>query len=65
MFEGNHPAWVTQEVWDIVQQVRQNRRRPAKMNQQNKYSGLVVCTDCGSTTVLHRMHTMKSTWNLT
>ncbi|MEW3585204.1 recombinase family protein, partial [[Clostridium] symbiosum] len=63
VFEGTHPALVTQEVWDIVQRVRQNRRRPTKMNEQNKYSGLVVCADCGSTMVLHRAHTMKPTWN--
>ena len=42
MFEGTHPALVTQEVWDIVQLMWQNRRHPTKMNEQNKYSGLVV-----------------------
>lgn len=63
IFEGTHPALVTQEVWDIVQRVRQNRCRPTKMNEQNKYSGLVVCADCGATMVLHRAHTMKPTWN--
>ena len=63
VFEGTHPALVTQEVWDIVQRVRQNRHRPTKMDELNKYSGLVVCADCGSTMVLHRAHTMKPTWN--
>ena len=63
VFEGTHPALVTREVWDIVQRVRQNRRRPTKMNEQNKYSALVVCADCGATMVLHRAHTMKPTWN--
>ena len=63
MSEGTHPTLVTREVWDIVQQVRQNRRRPTKMNEQNKYSGLVACADCGSTMVLHRAHTMKPTWS--
>ncbi len=63
VFERTHPALVTQEVWNIVQRVRQNRRRPTKMNEQNKYSGLVVCADCGATMVLHRAHTMKPTWN--
>ena len=33
VFEGTHPALVTQEVWDIVQRVRQNRRRTTKMNE--------------------------------
>ena len=63
VFEGTHPALVTQEICGIVQRVRQNRRRPTKMQEQNKYSGLVVCADCGSTMVLHRAHTMKPTWN--
>lgn len=63
VFEGTHPALVTQEIWDIVQRVRQNKRRPTKMKEQDKYSGLVVCADCGATMVLHRAHTMKPTWN--
>ena len=63
VFEGTHPALVTQAVWDIVQRVRQNKRRRTKMDEQNKYSGLVICADCGTTMVLHRAHTMKPTWN--
>ena len=63
VFEGTHPALVTQEIWNIVQRVRQNKRRPTKMKEQDKYSGLVVCADCGATMVLHRAHTMKPTWN--
>lgn len=63
VFEGTHPALVTKEVWDIVQRVRRNRRRPTKLEEQNKYSGLVVCADCGTTMVLHRTHTMKPEWN--
>ena len=63
VFEGTHPALITQEVWDIVQRVRQNRKRPTKMEELNKYSGLVICADCGSTMVLHRAHTMKPTQN--
>ena len=63
VFEGTHPALITREVWDIVQRVRQNRKRPTKMEELNKYSGLVICADCGSTMVLHRAHTMKPTQN--
>ena len=29
VFEGTHPALITREVWDIVQRVRQNRKRPS------------------------------------
>ena len=63
VFEGMHPTLVTQEIWDIVQRVRQNKRRPTKMKEQDKYSGLVVCADCGATIVLQRAHMMKPTWN--
>ncbi len=63
VFEGTHQALIAREVWDIVQRVRQNRKRPTKMEELNKYSGLVICADCGSTMVLHRARTMKPTQN--
>ena len=63
VLENTHPALVSHEVWDIVQRVRQHKRRPTKMDEQNKYSGLVVCADCGSTMVLHRAHTMSRSYN--
>ena len=63
VFNDTHPALITQEVWDIVQRVRKNRRRPTKMEEQNKYSGLVFCADCGSNMVLHRARTMSASYN--
>ncbi len=33
------------------------------MDEQNKYSGLVFCADCGSNMVLHRAHTMSASYN--
>ena len=63
VFENTHPAIISKEVWDIVQRVRKNKRRPTKMNEQNKYSGLVVCADCGKAMVLHRAHTMSADYN--
>ena len=63
VFENTHPAIITKEIWDIVQRVRKNKRRPTKMDEQNKYSGLVVCADCGKTMVLHRAHTMSADYN--
>ena len=53
----------TQEVWDIVQRVRESKRRRTNMDEQNKYSGLVFCSDCGSNMVLHRAHTMSASYN--
>ena len=63
VFENTHPALITREVWDIVQRVRKNKRRLTKMEEQNKYSGLVFCADCGSNMVLHRAHTMDAVKN--
>ncbi len=63
VFENTHPAIIPKEIWDIVQRVRKNKRRPTKMDEQNKYSGLVVCADCGKTMALHRAHTMSADYN--
>ena len=63
VFENTHPALITREVWDVVQRVRKNKRRLTKMEEQSKYSGLVFCADCGSNMVLHRAHTMSTSYN--
>ena len=63
VIEGSHEAIIDRETWNIVQRARQNRRRPTKMEELNKYSGLVVCADCGSVMVLHRAHTMSASYN--
>ena len=46
--ENTHEALVDQETWDIVRKVREGKRRPNKMGEVNKYSGLIYCADCGS-----------------
>ena len=63
VFENTHPALITREVWDMVQRVRKNKRRLTKMEEQDKYSGLVFCADCDSNMVLHRAHTMSASYN--
>ena len=64
VFENTHPAIISKEVWDIVQRVRKNKRRRTKMDEQNKYSGLVICADCRKTMVLHRAHTMSADYKM-
>lgn len=59
IFENTHEALVDQETWDIVQEVRSHKRRRTKMEEQNMFSGLVYCADCGKPMVLHRSHYMK------
>lgn len=63
-FENTHKPLISQELWDIVQDIRKHKKRPPKqMDTPNLFSGLVFCADCGGTLVLHRAHTMKETQN--
>ncbi|NLO21928.1 MAG: recombinase family protein [Syntrophomonadaceae bacterium] len=63
-FESTHEPLISQELWDIVQDIRKHKKRPPKqMNTPNLFSGLVFCADCNGTLVLHRAHTMKETQN--
>lgn len=63
IFENTHEALVDKETWDIVQEVRSHKRRRTNMDEQNMFSGLVYCADCGKSMVLHRAHTMKPEQN--
>lgn len=65
LVENTHEALVTQELWDIVQDVRQHKKRtPKHMEEPNMFSGLAYCADCGKPMVLHRASTMrKSKYN--
>lgn len=62
-FENTHEALVTEQTWEIVQDIRKHKRRRANMAEQNIFSGLVYCLDCGGTMVLHRAHTMDAVKN--
>ncbi len=53
-FENTHEAIIDKETWLVVQDIRENRRRRTNFKEQNIFSGLVVCEDCGSKLVLHR-----------
>ena|GEM_PF-20507 len=51
VFEDTHPAIIDRETFEIVQRVREGKRRPQKMGEPGKLSGLAFCSDCGA--VLH------------
>lgn len=61
--ENTHEPLIDQTTWDIVQDIRKHKRRRANMAEQNIFSGLVYCKDCGGTMVLHRAHTMDAVKN--
>ena len=62
-FENTHTALIDQQTWEIVQEVRMHKHRPTRFAEQNKYSGLVFCADCGGTMSLHRSHVMDPSKN--
>ena len=47
IFEGTHEPIITKEVFDIVQRIRDGRRRPTPMGDMPALSGMVYCADCG------------------
>ncbi len=61
--ENTHEALIDKTTWDIVQDIRKHKRRRANMAEQNIFSGLVYCKDCGGTMVLHRARTMDAVKN--
>lgn len=58
-FENTHEAIIDQETWDIVRKVRESRIRKTRMDEINKYSGLVYCADCGRKHYLYRGRTVR------
>ena len=47
IFKDTHPAIIDREVFDLVQELRKHRRRPAKSGIVSPFSGLLYCADCG------------------
>jgi len=48
-FPNTHESIVDEQTFEIVQKIRQGRRRPTKMGEQPMFSGLIYCYDCGAT----------------
>ena len=47
IFKDTHPAIIDREVFALVQELRQHRRRPTKSGIVSPFSGLLYCADCG------------------
>ena len=46
IFYNTHPAIIEQEVFDKVQEIRQQRHRRTATGKSGPFSGLVFCADC-------------------
>ena len=47
VFYGTHEAIVTEDIFEKVQEIRQQRHRKTKSGKSSIFSGLVFCADCG------------------
>lgn len=47
VFPDTHPAIIDHETFDLVQELRKNRRRPTKSGIVSMFSGMLYCADCG------------------
>ena len=57
IFNNTHSQIIDEETFELVQKVRENKRRPAKVGGIEPFSGLVYCADCGRP---HQNHRAKS-----
>lgn len=48
VFPGTHEAIVDGDVFEKVQEIRQQRHRCTRTGRSSMFSGLVYCSDCGS-----------------
>ena len=54
IFENTQEPIITQQEFDLVQELRKNKRRPQKSDVVNPFSGMVYCADCGEKMYLSR-----------
>ena len=48
VFYNTQPAIITEEVFEKVRQIRQQRHRKTKTGKSSMFSGLTFCADCGA-----------------
>lgn len=58
IFENTHEPIVTQQEFELVQEMRKNKRRNQKQETVNPFLGIYYCADCGKKLYLCRATTM-------
>ena len=49
IFKDSHPAIIDEETWNVVQRLRETRRRPERITgEPNPLTGILWCADCGA-----------------
>lgn len=49
--EGTHQPLVSEEVWNVANEIGKRKRKSTKAGEPHIFAGLIVCADCGSTMV--------------
>ncbi|MCM1275439.1 MAG: DUF4368 domain-containing protein [Lachnospiraceae bacterium] len=58
IFENTHEPIISQHDFDLVQELRQNKRKIQKHGEINPFSGMVYCADCGAKMYLCRSRSL-------
>ena len=58
IFENTHEPIISQHDFDLVQEMRKNKRKIQKCGEVNPFSGIVYCADCGAKMYLCRSRSM-------
>ena len=59
IFENTHEPIISQHDYDLVQKLRESKRRPQKKSPEpNPFSGIVYCADCGKKLHISRSASM-------
>lgn len=48
VFKNTHEAIIDEESWKVVQKIRANKRRPAKLGPMSVLNGMMFCAACGA-----------------
>lgn len=54
IFENTQEPIISREMFDLVQELRKNKRRPQRSEVVNPFAGMVYCADCGEKMYLSR-----------
>ncbi len=60
IFENTHEAIIPKEDFDLVQELRKNKRKIQKCEEINPFSGMVYCADCGAKMYLCRSRSLNA-----
>ena len=60
IFRDTHEAIITEQQWELVQKLRQTKRRTDSLGEANPLTGLLWCEKCGAKMYNHRCTTTRT-----